>query len=132
VRYITYINRVLTAAGLVGALLATCVASAAAIPISPGPLGAGMDTISACDADGFTFAATIDTSGKVTAVTVSGIDVACAGAILRVTLASGTTSVGSGSATLPSSGFSGSASVSVNPTPSSTGVDRIFAVAEGP
>lgn len=126
-----HVTRGLTAACLVGALLASGVASATAIPIDPGSLGAGTAVVGACDNDGFTFAATIDTSGKVTTVSVSGIDIACTGAILRVTLTSGTTSVGSGSVTLPSSGFTGSAGVTVSPTPASTGVDGIFAVVEG-
>lgn len=101
------------------------------MPTSAGPLGAGTATVNSCDANGFAFAATIDTSGRITSVTVSGIDASCTGATLRVTLASGTTSVASGSTALPSSGFTGSASVTVSPTPLSTGVDRIFAVAEG-
>jgi hypothetical protein len=125
------ITRGLTAACLLGAFLAFGVASATSIPISAAPLGAGTAAVSSCDSDGFAFAATIDTSGKITSVSVSGIAAACAGAVLRVTLASGTTSVGSGSVTLPSTGFTGTASVSVSPTPASTGVDRIFAVAEG-
>lgn len=125
------LTRLLFAAGLIGALLAAGVASAAAIPTSAGSLGAGTASVSSCDANGFVFAASIDTSGRITSVAVSGIDPACAGATLRVTLASGTTSVGSGSVALPSSGFTGSASVTVSPTPLSTDVDRIFAVAEG-
>jgi hypothetical protein len=124
--------RVLIPAGLIGGILAAGVASAAATPISPDRLGGGTTSVSACDGDGFAYAAVIDTSGRITSVTVSDIAAACAGAVLRVTLANGTTSVGSGSVTLPSSGFTGSASVTVSPTPLSTGVDRIFGVAEGP
>jgi hypothetical protein len=135
---VALVTRSLDAAGLIGTLLvaglvsAVGLASAAAMPTSAGPLGAGTVGVTACDGDGFTFAATIDTSGRITNVTVSGIDAACAGATLRVTLANGTTSVGSGSASLPASGFTGSATVSISPSPLSTGVDRIFAVAEGP
>jgi hypothetical protein len=112
-------------------LLVAGIASATTISINPEQLGAGTGIVGACDGDGFTFAAAIDTAGNITAVTVSGINAGCAGAILRVTLASGTASVGSGSTTLPSSGFTATATVSVSPTPASTGVDRIFAVAEG-
>jgi hypothetical protein len=125
------VNRGLIAACLLGALLASGVASATAISIDSGSLGAGTAAVSPCDGDGFTFAATIDTSEKVTTVSVSDIAMACAGAILRVTLANGTTSVGSGSVTLASSGFTGRASVTVSPTPASTAVDGIFAVAQG-
>ena len=123
--------RSLVAAGLTAFVLALGLASAAGLPISPRALGAGTATVSACDANGFAFAVSINTSGQITTVTVSGIDSACAGAVLRVTLASGATSVGSGSASLPSSGFTGSATITVSPTPQSTAVDRIFAVAEG-
>ena len=102
------------------------------MPLSANRLGGGTAAVNACDPDGFAFAAVIDTSGRITSVTVSGIHAACAGAVLRLTLANGTTSAGSGSVTLPSSGFTGSASVTVSPTPLSTAVDRILAVAEGP
>jgi hypothetical protein len=129
---VAVLRRLLFSSGLIGALLTSGLASAAALPIAVGPLGAGAATVGACDSDGFAFAPTIDTSSRITSVTVSGIDTACASAILRVTLAIGATSVGSGSAVLPSSGFSGSASVTISPTPLSTGVDRIYAVAEGP
>jgi hypothetical protein len=123
--------RLLSATALIGILAGAGVASAAAIPTTARTLGGGTASVGSCDGNGFAFAATIDTSERITAVTVSGIDTSCAGAVLRVTLASGTTSVGSGSVTLPSSGFSGSATVTISPTPVSTGVDRIFAVAEG-
>jgi hypothetical protein len=125
------LTRALVVAGLAGALLAAGIASAASLSTAAGPLGGGTASVSRCDANGFTFGATIDTSGRITGVTVSGIDAGCAGATLRVTLASGTTSVGSGSVAMPASGFTGTANVTVSPTPLSTGVDGIFAVAEG-
>jgi hypothetical protein len=49
-----------------------------------------------------------------------------------LTLANGTTSVGSGAANLPSSGFTGSATVTISPTPLSTNVTATHAVVEGP
>ncbi|MGH2489357.1 MAG: hypothetical protein ACRDFR_07055, partial [Candidatus Limnocylindria bacterium] len=92
---------------------------AASLPTSAGTLGAGTTTVSACDTNGFTFRHTIDTSGRITTVTVGSMDVGCAGGTLRVTLTNGTTGVGEGTVALPSVGFSGSAAVSMSPTPMS-------------
>jgi hypothetical protein len=108
------------------------IAVAATLPTTASKLGGGTATVSACDADGFTFRHTVNTSGAITNVTVSSIAGACAGGTLRLTLANGTTSVGSGTASLPSSGFSGSVAVTVSPTPSSSAVTAVYAVVEGP
>jgi hypothetical protein len=108
------------------------IAVAATLPTTAPELGGGTATVSACDADGFTFRHTVNTSGAITTVTVSSIASACAGGTLRLTLANGTTSVGSGNASLPSSGFSGSVAVTVSPTPSSSAVTVVYAVVEGP
>ena len=124
------IPRALVTAGLIAAVLSG-IASAASLPLTTGKLGAGMATLSTCDSNGFSFAAVIDTSGRITSVTVSGIAGACAGAVVRVTLANGATSAASGTTVLPTSGFTGIASVAMSPTPLSTAVDRILAVAEG-
>jgi len=122
--------------GLAVALLAVVaaleLAAAATMPTSVPPLGGGTADVSACDTDGFTFRHTIDTSGRITSVTVDAMAAPCAGGTLRLTLTNGTTSVGSGSASLPSVGFSGSATVSVSPTPPSSGVTAVYAVVEGP
>lgn len=128
--------------GLIGALV-TAVAAAAAVaafelavaatlPTTAAGLGAGTATVSACDTDGFTFRHTIDTSGRITTVTVGSMAAGCAGGTLRVTLTNGTTSVGEGSAVLPSVGFSGSAAVTMSPTPMSNAVTAVHAVVEGP
>jgi len=122
--------------GLAVALLAVVavleLAAAASMPTSAPPLGGGTADVSACDTGGFTFLHTIDTSGRITSVTVDAIAAPCAGGTLRLTLTNGTTSVGSGTASLPSVGFSGSATVSVSPTPLSSEVTAVYAVVEGP
>jgi hypothetical protein len=120
------------AVGGIVALAAAGIASAAAIPATVRSLGAGSAAVSPCDADGFTYSYTVNTSGNITSVTVAGIASACAGGTLRLTLTSGTTSVGSGSSALPSVGFTGSASVTLSPAPASSQVTAAYAAVEGP
>ena len=105
---------------------------AAGLTTSAARLGAGTSAVAACDADGFTFQPVIDTSGRITTVTTSGIHGACAGGTLRVTLVNGTASVGAGSVALPSVAFSGTADVSISPQPLSSGVTAVHAAIEGP
>jgi hypothetical protein len=113
----------------VGALV---VAWASSLAVSSGKLGAGNAAVSACDSDGFTFTYTIDSSGHIVTTTVGGIAVGCAGGRLRVTLTASGANVGEGSVTLPSSGFSGSAAVSISPAPQSSLVTATYAGVEGP
>jgi len=120
------------AIGVTASLVCLQIAVAASLPTTASKLGGGTAAVSSCDADGFTFHHTIDSTGTITAVTVTSIAAACAGGTLRLTLANGTTSVGSGTTSLPSSGFSGSATVTVSPTPSSSSVTAVYAVVEGP
>jgi hypothetical protein len=127
-----------TRRGLSAAVAALAIAAsvhgafAASLAATVPRLGSGTVAVTACDANGFTFAHSIDTAGRITSVTVSGIDAACAGGTLRLTLTNGTTSAGSGSTSLPSSGFSGTASVAISPQPLSSGVSLVYAVVEGP
>jgi hypothetical protein len=107
-------------------------ASAAGLTATAGRLGAGTAAVAACDSDGFAFHHVVDTAGRIGTVTTVGIHASCAGGTLRLTLANGATSVGSGSASLPSSGFSGWADVTISPQPLSTGVTAVYAVVEGP
>ena len=118
-----------TAIALIGALE---LAAAAALPATASTLGAGTGIVSACDTDGFTFRHAIDTSGRITSVTVGSMAAGCAGGTLRVTLTNGTASVGEGSVALPAIGFSGSAAVSMTPAPMSSVVTAVHAVVEGP
>jgi hypothetical protein len=120
------------ALGLAASLVCLQIAVAASLPTTATKLGGGTAAVSSCDADGFTYHHTVDTSGNITAVNVSSIANACAGGTLQLTLASGTTSVGSGTVSLPSSGFSGSVAVAVSPTPSSSAVTAVYVVVEGP
>jgi hypothetical protein len=127
------LGRALVAAvAAVAAVGAFELAAAASLPTTAATLGAGTAAVSACDTDGFTFRHTIDTSGRITTVTVGSMAAGCAGGTLRVTLTDGTTSVGEGSAALPSVGFSGSAAVTMSPTPLSSTVTAVHAVVEGP
>src|SRR5262249_59497070 len=98
--------------------VAATAASAAGLASSSTTLGGGGASISACDSDGFAFANTLNAGGAATAVTVSGIASGCAGGTLLLTLANAAgPALGSGSAVLPSSGFAGSATVTVSPHP---------------
>ena len=114
------------------AVIATETAAASALPTTPAPLAGGSATVSSCDSDGFTYRYSVNTSGQVTSVVVGSVSSTCAGGVLRLTLTNGSTSVGSGSASLPSSGFTGSATISVSPTPLSSGVTALYIAIEGP
>ena len=128
--------RLLKPLALAMAVIATVAAfeaaAAAAVPTTAARLGAGTAAVAACDTDGFTFRFTVDSTGHITSVVVGAMAGTCAGGTLRLTLANGTTSVGSGTASLPASGFTGSASISVSPTPLSNGVTAVHVVIEGP
>jgi hypothetical protein len=117
---------------LAACLVSTEGAAAASVAVSPRAIGGGIASVNACDSNGFAFMPALDATGHVTTVTVGSIAGACAGGTLRVTLVNGTSSVGSGSASLPSSGFTGSAVVSMSPTPVSNQVTAVYAVIEGP
>jgi hypothetical protein len=122
----------LAAVAPIAALAALGVAVASAMPVVAPPLGAGTAAVSACDADGFTYRHTIDTSGRLTVVTVGSMAAPCAGGTLRLTVTNGSTSVGAGTAALPSAGFTGSATVMLSPQPLSNAVTALYAVVEGP
>jgi hypothetical protein len=107
-------------------------AAAAALPTTVARFAGGTATVSACDPNGFAFRHTVDTTGRITTVTVSSIAAACAGGTLRLTLTNGTTSVGAGSAMLPSVGFAGSAALAISPAPVSSQVTALYMVIEGP
>jgi hypothetical protein len=116
-------------------LVALCglqIAMATGLATSATGVGSGTGVVSPCDGDGFVFGHTIDSSGRIATVTTSGIHATCAGGTLRLTLVNGSSSVGSGSVTLPSSGFTGSADVAINPQPLSTAVTAVYASVEGP
>jgi hypothetical protein len=114
------------------AVFALQTGAAASLTTTAALVGAGTSAVSACDVDGFTFRHVIDTAGRITTVSTTGIQTSCAGGTLRVTLVNGTANVGSGSMVLPSSGFTGTADVTISPQPLSTGVTAVHAAIEGP
>jgi len=120
------------AVGLLAAIAALEVAVAAALPTTAALLASGTAVVSPCDPDGFALRTTIDTSGQITTVAVTSMAAPCAGGTLRVTLVNGTSSVGEGTAALPSVGFSGTANVAISPSPLSSAVTAIHLVVEGP
>ena len=125
-RTILLVILVATAASAVAAL-------AAGLTVASTRLGGGGTAVTGCDSDGFTFQNKLDVSGVVTSVTVSGINAACAGGNLKLTLASSSAaSIGSGSAALPASGFTGSVVVSMSPQPQPDQINRYVAAVTGP
>jgi hypothetical protein len=107
-------------------------AMAASHSITAGPLSGRTVSVTECDANGIALRYVQDWAGRVTGATVSSIDGSCAGATLRLTVVNGTANVGSGTANLPASGFIGSATVSIAPTPASSLVTAAYVVIEGP
>jgi hypothetical protein len=106
--------------------------AAASLTTTAARLGAGTAAVTACDPNGFAFHHVIDTAGRITTVSATGIHASCAGGTIRLTVVNGTSSVGSGSASLPSSGFTGTVNVTISPQPLSTGVTAVHAAVEGP
>jgi hypothetical protein len=108
-------------------------AAAASIGVASGSLGAGNSAIGACDPDGFTFTRVVNNSGAITSLTIGGIAAACAGGTLSVNLTnSSNASIGSATASLPSSGFGGSATVTPSPAPTASSVNAYRASIVGP
>lgn len=107
-------------------------AAASSLPLASSSLGAGTAAVPSCDSSGVDFRYALDGTGSITSVTVANIDPACQGATLRVTLTNAGVDVGSGSAQLPSSGWTGAYTVSISPTPLSTAVTATHAAIEGP
>ena len=102
------------------------------LPMTATRIGGGTAAVTACDSNGFTFRLAVNAASRVPSVNVSGIHASCAGGTLRVTLVNAGSDVGSGSAALPSSGFSGTADISISPLPTSDGITAVVAVIEGP
>lgn len=89
-------------------LIAGGVSYAAAATLTTGSkqVGAGNAVVPICDTDGFTYTRTLDASRNVTSVTVSGINAACNGGTLQLTLAdAANAALGSGSAAVDTSGY---------------------------
>ena len=91
--------------------------------------------VAACDGDGLTVRYTVSAT-NVTAVTIGAIaDPGCEGGKLSVTLANGTTSVGSGGPqTVPTDGdtVGNSMTVAISPQPAAAQVNAIHVAISGP
>lgn len=80
-------------------------AAAATLGTASGPLGTGGVAVLPCDADGFAYTRQLDASRRITAVTISGINPACAGGTLQLTLTNASNAaIGTGSGAVNSSG----------------------------
>jgi hypothetical protein len=115
-----------------GALIS---ASAATLGgVSGTGIGAGAAPVAACDADGFGVSYAV-TGSTVTSATIDGIaDPGCEGGTLSLTVADGTTSVGSGTATVPTDAGTADNSVTVplSPQPPASQVTQVHVVVAGP
>jgi hypothetical protein len=88
----------------VAATFAAC-GAAATLALGSDPLAAGNAAVSSCGIGSLTASRTVDNSGFVTQVSVSGLPAACAGGTLSVTLvASGGGGIGSASGAVPAGG----------------------------
>lgn len=92
------------------ATLAAC-GAAASLALGSGSLSAGNASVTSCGVTSLSATRTVDNSGNVTQVDVSGIPAACAGETLSVTLVgSANAALGSASTTLSGCGATCSAS----------------------
>lgn len=107
--------RLLTVA-LWGLALVVGSAAAAALPTSSLSLGSGTANLVPCDGDGVALAYQLDTAEQLTSVTVRNVSAGCAGGTARVTLTNGSAVIGSGTANIPTSGFSGEIVVTLGST----------------
>ena len=119
------------AAALWGVSLIVAGAVATGLPTTASSLGAGTAALVVCDGNGYAATYQQNASGQLTSVTLTNINAGCAGGTARVTLLNGSTVVGSGTASLPSSGFSGTVVVSLSSTVSPTSVTTLAAVIDG-
>ena len=125
--------RTLVATVLAASAATAGVSAAGTLPFASAGFGAGGAPVASCDADGFTFANTVAESGAVTAVTVGAIAGTCAGGTLTLTLTDiSSSSVGTGSTSLPAVGFAGSTTVTVSPQPWREEISAYRAVIVGP
>ena len=125
-------KQLLLALGAGGAATAAVVASAASLgTVDSTDLGAGTSVVSSCDDDGIDVSYTTAFSGgayKVATVRLDGVDDACAGQGVKVTLYDDSgDSVGSGA--LTSSAFAGNtADVTISGTASAEAVEGVAVV----
>jgi hypothetical protein len=122
------VRRLLVPAVVIATVGTSVVASASSLGLGADSLGAGNVAVAACDGDGFSPSYTT-VGGNVTTVTVGGIDGACAGGALSVTLTDGGVALASGG---PVTVAGASAVVSLSPQPDAELVDGIHVLVNGP
>jgi hypothetical protein len=117
----------------VAALLVAGVATAASVAVSPRSTGGSRTTPSRCDATpgAWTLAYTETPAGNITAVKVSGINPACNGGTLYLSLTNGTTVQGAGPAT-GTTISAATASVTLTSTPLYSTVTKADVAVVGP
>ena len=99
-------------------------------PVAAGSVGNSGGSVNPCDTDGFTFAYTTS-AGNVTSVVVGGVNAACSGGALVLTLTdSGGAAIGSGGPVAVGAG--GSVTVSPSPQPYAGSVAGAQVVITGP
>jgi hypothetical protein len=116
------------AAALVG-LFGVCFASAAPVSSSASNLAAARVAVSRCSTGGMQVIEVVSNTATITAVTVNGIDPACAGGVLNLTVNSGAATT-SGSATVPSGG--GSLTITLSTPPALAAGAEVDLVVVGP
>jgi hypothetical protein len=90
----------------VAAMFAAC-GAAASLALGSKTLSAGTASVSSCGVSALSSIRTVDNSGNITSVVVSGVPAACAGETLSLTLADSTGgSLGSASGVIPAGGGS--------------------------
>ena len=121
----------LLAAALWGVSLLVVAAVATGLPTTARSLGAGTAALVPCDGNGYSVTYQQNSSGQLTSVTMTDINAGCAGGTARVTLLNGSSVLGSGTAGLPSSGFTGTVVVGLSSTVDPTAVTKTAAIIDG-
>jgi hypothetical protein len=117
---------------VIAGVAAAVYAAAAALGTGTGTVQSGNAAVAACQTGGFTFTNTLS-GGNVQSVSVGGITSACANGNLTLNLTnSSVTSVGAGTATIPSGCSGCSVSVALSPQPPATSVVAYVLGVRGP
>jgi hypothetical protein len=106
-------------------------AVAAGLPTTAKSLGSGTTSLVPCDGNGVGLTYQFNASAQLTSVTINSIDAGCAGGTASVTLLNGSSIIGSGTASLPSSGFTGTVVVTLPSTVNPTSVTKTAAAIDG-
>jgi hypothetical protein len=117
-------KRLIIALAVGGAIFAATLGLAASLNVSSGTLGAGTDTVAACQTNpvGVNYTPTFAASYEATSVDLSGLEATCNGKSFKVTLTGAGGSLGEATGTLPASGTTHSESFSGVSAEAVTGV----------